>query len=140
MKALRHKEPAFGATDSLDRGVVQVTDNLSCLLLGRVENPVKIFSSDRFAELLAASRRSYDFVILDSPPVLHVADSLLLAGLCQHVIFVVQAGRLQADIVGEAIRRFSPQDREKIQTLLTRVRRGELDRRDYYSGYERKVA
>jgi len=136
----RHKEPAFGATDSLERGVVQVTDNLSCLLLGRVENPVKIFSSDRFAELLAASRRSYDFVILDSPPVLHVADSLLLAGLCQHVIFVVQAGRLQADIVGEAIRRFSPQDREKIQTLLTRVRRGELDRRDYYSGYERKVA
>ena len=32
--------------------------------------------------------------MLDSPPVLHVADPVLLAKLCQHVIFIVEAGRV----------------------------------------------
>jgi len=74
-------------------------------------------------------------VILDSAPVLHVADPILLAGLCQHVVFVVEAGRLPATLVGEALQRFSEADRANISTLLTRARSNQLSRQDYYSGY-----
>jgi hypothetical protein len=64
-----------------------------------------------------------------------VADAVVLATLCQHVIFIVQAGRLHNQLVGEATRRFAEDDRIKIVTVLTRVPRSRLDGRDYYSGY-----
>ena len=111
---------------------------LSCLPAnGSFENPIRALSSDRFEQLLTATRRVYDFVILDSPPVLHVADPVLLAKLCQHVIFIVEAGRVPGEQVGEATRRFPAEDRSKMVTLLTRVRPSHLDKRDYYSGYVR---
>jgi hypothetical protein len=69
--------------------------------------------------------------------VLHVADPVLLANLCQRVIFIVEAGRVPGEQVGEATRRFPAEDRSKMVTLLTRVRPGHLDKRDYYSGYVR---
>ena len=96
---------------------------------------MRYFASEEFRQLLALSRNEYDFVILDSAPVLHVADPVLLAKLCHYVIFVVEAGRVSGDLVAEAIRRFPEADRNKIYTLLTRVRFNDLDKRDYYRGY-----
>ena len=76
---------------------------VDCLLAdGSIENPVKVLSSDQFERLLADCRQVYDFVILDSPPVLHVADPLLLAKLCQHIIFLVQSGCVSNELVSEA--------------------------------------
>jgi polysaccharide biosynthesis transport protein len=130
-------ESVLRGTVTLDKAVVHDTESgLSCLLAnGSLENPIRALSSDHFEQLITTSRRAYDFVILDSPPVLHVADSVLLADLCQHVIFVVEAGRVPREQVREAARRFPAEDRAKMFTLLTRVRRSQLDKRDYYSGY-----
>ena len=88
---------------------------------GSLDNPVKVLSCDRFKQLLTASRQAYDFVILDSPPVLHVADPVLIASLCQHIVFIVEAGRVPGELVAEATRRFTEEDRVKMFTLLTRV-------------------
>ena len=132
-------ESVLSGTITLDMAVVHdIKLGLSCVLAnGSLENPIRSLSSDRFEQLLTASRRAYDFVILDSPPVLHVADPVLLANLCQHVIFIVEAGRVPGEQVGEATRRFPAEDRHKMVTLLTRVRPSHLDKRDYYSGYVR---
>jgi len=130
-------ESVVSGTQTLEQAVARdARSGLDCLLSdGYSRSPMRTLSSGRFKELLATSRRSYDFVILDSAPVLHVADPILLAGLCQHVVFVVEAGRLPAALVGEALQRFSEADRPKISTLLTRVRSNQLSRQDYYSGY-----
>ena len=96
---------------------------------------MKVLSCDRFKQLLTASRQAYDFVILDSPPVLHVADPVLITSLCQHIVFIVEAGRVPGELVAEATRRFTEADRVKMFTLLTRVQSDRLDKRDYYSGY-----
>ena len=103
--------------ETMLNGVVQgtistVEPGFDCLLAdGSIENPVKVLSSDRFERLLADYRQVYDFVILDSPPVLHVADPLLLAKLCQHIIFLVQSGRVSNELVSEATQRFTEDDR-----------------------------
>ena len=94
---------------------------------------MRVLSSERFGQILALSRTLYDFVILDSPPALHVADPVLLGRYCEYIVFVVQAGRLPHELIAEALRRFSNEDRAKMVTLLTRVKRSLLDRRDYYS-------
>ncbi len=123
--------PAFASVISSDR-----ESGLHCLFArGGTENPMRVLLSEEFKALLAASRQVYDFVILDSPPVLRVADALLLAKVSQHVLFVVEAGRMSGELVAEAIHRFPDEDRAKISTLLTQVRPSNLTKADYYGGY-----
>jgi succinoglycan biosynthesis transport protein ExoP len=45
----------------------------------------------------------YDFVIIDSPPVIPVSDPLLIGGLVDGVIMVVRAGSTQREVVKRAI-------------------------------------
>jgi succinoglycan biosynthesis transport protein ExoP len=137
LRPKRYLESVLDGTASLDDAVVHdAKSGLAWVLSnGSSKNPIKLLSSDQFKEFLHESRQSYDFVILDSAPVLHVADPILLAGLCQHIVFIVESGRVSSELVAAAIQRFAREDRDKIFTLLTRVRTGDLNKRDYYSGY-----
>jgi succinoglycan biosynthesis transport protein ExoP len=123
-----------------EHAIIRVKPNLDCLASsGESENPVKLLSSPQFKQLVEMAREQYDFVIMDSPPVLHVADPVMLAEYCQRILFIVQAERIPTELVTEATRRFSEEDRGKIIVLLTRVRPSLLDMRDYYSGYSRRA-
>jgi polysaccharide biosynthesis transport protein len=110
---------------------------LHCLpASGTLRNPTGAINSQNFATLIAESKQLYDFVILDSPPVLRVADPLLLAKYCQHILFVVRAGVMQSELVSEATQRFPTEDRPKVRALLTGVKRQDLDGGGYYGGYD----
>jgi hypothetical protein len=74
-------------------------------------------------------------VVLDSAPILRAADSVLLAKLCRHILFVVEADRVPGALISEAVRRFPCRDRAKIHGVLTRVRPSRLNKHDYYGGY-----
>jgi capsular exopolysaccharide synthesis family protein len=109
---------------------------LDCLLAaGDSKNPMKILSSERLKALVETSRLCYDFVVLDSPPVLRVADALLMSRHTHMTLFVVQSGRMPSVLITEAINRFPEEVRGKILTVLTRVRPNRLEKADYYGGY-----
>jgi polysaccharide biosynthesis transport protein len=110
---------------------------LHCLpASGSSRNPVSAINSRHFATMVAESKQHYDYVILDSPPVLRVADPLMLARYCQHILFVVRAGFTQSEAVSEATQRFPTEDRPKLRALLTQVKRQDLDGGGYYGGYD----
>lgn len=109
---------------------------LDCLLAsGKSRNPVSAINSQHLPRLIEESRALYDFVILDSPPVLRVADPLRLAQYCQHVLFIVRAGVMSPDLVTQATQRFPDADRKKVRTMLVRVSPRDIDKGDYYGGY-----
>ncbi len=54
-------------------------------------NPSELLSSQRMTELLDELKRRYDFVILDTPPLLAVTDAAILARSCGGAIMVVSA-------------------------------------------------
>jgi len=56
-------------------------------------NPAELLGGDRMAELAKELRASYDKVVIDSPPVLPVADAAVLSSLADGVLFVVPYGR-----------------------------------------------
>ncbi|TDT18493.1 non-specific protein-tyrosine kinase [Ilumatobacter fluminis] len=68
-------------------------------------NPGELLSSGRTRDLLRELADRYDYVIVDSAPVLPVADSLALAGSVDAVLFVTQAKRATKRSVAEALER-----------------------------------
>lgn len=65
-------------------------------------NPVALFASSRFAEALLVLQQQFQFVLVDSPPVLSVADALIVASKVDGVILVVKAGQTPRDIISRA--------------------------------------
>jgi len=55
-------------------------------------NPAELLGSKRMAQLLESVAAEYDRVIVDTPPVLSVADSLALANIADAVVLVVRSG------------------------------------------------
>ncbi len=53
-------------------------------------NPADLLASDTMKGMLASLRRSFDMVIIDSPPVLPVSDSKSLSSLLDKVIYVIK--------------------------------------------------
>jgi succinoglycan biosynthesis transport protein ExoP len=113
---------------------------LHCLLAsGSAPNVVAVLQSLQFGALMAEVRMSYELVIVDSPPVMHVIDALILSRYADVILFAVACGRTSAATVAEGLRRFPRDVQSRIATVLTRVPQSEEDWRGYYSGYQRKL-
>ncbi|MBV8632300.1 MAG: polysaccharide biosynthesis tyrosine autokinase, partial [Silvibacterium sp.] len=54
--------------------------------------PSELLASQRMRDLLSTWRAEYDFILLDSPPVLPVADARILAGMCDATLLVARHG------------------------------------------------
>jgi polysaccharide biosynthesis transport protein len=83
-----------------------VTDALAVIPAGPgVENPVEMLGSEAFAEVLGALVDQADFTILDSPPVLPVADALLAGRQVDGAVVVGRVGGVRRRAVLEALQR-----------------------------------
>lgn len=67
------------------------------------ENPTEALSSSKLAETIATLRDYYDFILIDSPPVLPFADAGLLANHSDSVLLVIRAGMADYDTIEKAI-------------------------------------
>jgi capsular exopolysaccharide synthesis family protein len=68
--------------------------NLSLLPCGPIPpNPAELLSSNKMKNLLATLAEQFDHILIDSPPLLSVADSVILSTLVDGVILVVHSGK-----------------------------------------------
>lgn len=78
--------------------------NLDVLPVGRmVDAPYEVLRSPRFGEVLGEARRQYDFVILDTPPLLAVPDCRVIAKWVDGFLVVVAAHRTPGKLLEEAL-------------------------------------
>lgn len=86
--------------DSVKRsGVV----GLDLLLCGQIPpNPAELLSSPVLDSLLEEMKEKYDLIIFDSPPLLSVTDSKILANKCDATVLVVNTGRSEKESVTKA--------------------------------------
>jgi succinoglycan biosynthesis transport protein ExoP len=76
---------------------------LDLLVAGPVSpNPAELLSSDRMKSLIHEALGEYKFVVIDSPPLLNVADSRVLATLVEAVVLVVKGGVTPRTLVRRA--------------------------------------
>ncbi|MBV8229422.1 MAG: polysaccharide biosynthesis tyrosine autokinase, partial [Planctomycetaceae bacterium] len=76
----------------LDRAVQRSTiENLEVITAGpEVPNPAELLSSSHLAELLDEARQAYDVILLDSPPLLAVADPAIVGAVIDGVVLVAR--------------------------------------------------
>jgi capsular exopolysaccharide synthesis family protein len=67
-------------------------------------DPAEVLGSQRFADFLAEARESFDYVLIDCPPVQAVADSLILAAQADGVLLVMDAQKTRRMPFAQAIR------------------------------------
>lgn len=102
------------AVEGLDTTLDGVTQrlkafNLSVITAGLRKGAVhQVLRSPRFDAVLAEARRRYDFIVLDTPPLLPVFDSALLANAVDGVLMVVAANQTPRKLLGEALNMLDP--------------------------------
>ncbi|HWG58159.1 MAG TPA: CpsD/CapB family tyrosine-protein kinase [Candidatus Acidoferrales bacterium] len=111
-----------------------------CLIAGgnEVTNPSELLLNGRLKMLLDRVSPVFDWVILDSPPCLPVADASLLADLCDGVLFVVKGGSTPAEIAQKSSQNL--QGRNVIGVVLNSVEESRTYGAYYYQDYGRTSA
>lgn len=73
-------------------------ENLDLLPCGPIPpNPAELLSSHNMDLLFEQALDSYDLLIFDTPPVLSVTDSVILANKCEGTILVVDSGKTEKE-------------------------------------------
>jgi len=81
-------------------------DYLSLLVAGPIPpSPTELLSTARIEEILVEAASQYDVVLVDSPPILGLADAPLMSALVDGVVFVVEADRSRRGSLKAALRR-----------------------------------
>lgn len=69
-------------------------------------NPVELLSSDKMAKTLALLRKSYDYILLDLPPVGEVSDALAVANQVDGMLLVVRQDYCDRNALVAAVNQF----------------------------------
>lgn len=65
---------------------------LSVIFGGNIPpNPVELLSSEAFTDLLSQIKNEYDYIIIDSPPIVPVIDAAVISANCDGAILVIAA-------------------------------------------------
>jgi protein-tyrosine kinase len=132
---------APGLTDYLrgevdEFGVLQAgPDGNLCFISGgsEVTNPSELLCNGRLKKLLDRLSPVFDWVILDSPPCLAVADASVLADMCDGVLLIVRSASTPAEVAQKACQEL--QGRNIVGVVLNAVETGSLYHSYYYEGY-----
>ena len=74
-------------------------------------NPPDLLGSERMKTLIAEVKKSFDYVVIDTPPVGPVIDAVIMAGLADKTIFVVRWASTHRDRIQTAVQKISVQKR-----------------------------
>lgn len=104
---------------------VQATkvDNLYALTSGVIPpNPSELLGSERMRELLQEAREIYDYVLIDLPPVLPVADPLVLGAMVDGVVLVINSGEVKVDLARDVKKQLQHAGANILGVVLNKVR------------------
>jgi capsular exopolysaccharide synthesis family protein len=123
-------EPETGLTEILN-GEAERSD---ALLPGTIDgldvigvsasptNPAQLLSSPMMADFIAKQRGHFDRIIVDSSPVMGIADAPLIAGHVDATIFVAEAGRINSSQAEAAVSRMRGAGANVVGAVLTKFK------------------
>ncbi len=94
---------------------------LSCMCAGPLPpNPAELLAGPKMLSLLSLAAEKFDQVIVDGPPVLGIADALLLSNVVSGTILVVESGAIRRDYARAMLRRLYSARARLLGVILTK--------------------
>jgi succinoglycan biosynthesis transport protein ExoP len=114
--------------------VKEVYPNLDILPSGgKAKNPTAILNDNKFESMLLQLRDRYDKIIIDSPPLAAVSDSLNIVPLVDAIIYVIKYDSVKNSLANTCIRRLWESKTPLLGAVLNNVSLGLSNY--YYSQY-----
>ncbi len=99
-----------------------------------IANPSLLLEGERFEKLMAYGREMFDYVLVDTPPLINVADGLNIATHCDGSLLVVRSGVTSRRLVENSIQMLQKTSTPLLGTVLNRI---DTSRRTYQYYYKR---
>jgi capsular exopolysaccharide synthesis family protein len=84
-------------------------------------NPAELLAGDNLKSLLKSAMGQFDHVLVDAPPVLGLADALLISMATEGTVFVVESGRTRSTQARQALARLSGVRAHMLGAVLTKL-------------------
>ena len=106
-------------TSKLNNVMKKIDDNLYLLTTGTLPpNPAEIIGSNTMENFLEQCKINFDYIILDTPPILPVTDSKLLAIKADATVVVVRSEVSKSKHVSQAFKELEKVNANIIGTIL----------------------
>ncbi len=94
-------------------------DNLDVVTCGPIPpNPSELLASRKMQQFVEETKRLYDLIIFDTPPVLAVADAQILANIVDGSILVIRSGQTEIEAATKAKEALTPAKAKLLGTVL----------------------
>jgi capsular exopolysaccharide synthesis family protein len=113
-------------------------DNLFVVHAGPTPpNPAALLGSDKMSAFLREMLASYEFIILDTPPIVPLADARVLSRMVEGVILVVRAGKVPKHLLQRVCAMLERAGANVLGAILNGTDRNGFDAayHGYYSSY-----
>jgi capsular exopolysaccharide synthesis family protein len=103
-------------------------------------NPLELLASNRFKLVIEELKKHYEYIIIDSAPVVAVSDPRVLARIADGVVFVVKADATSHQLAKKGVKKLLELHAHIVGTVLNQVapskksKYGDYDS-NYYSYY-----
>ena len=121
--------------DQLARPVAQIP-NLFVITSGPTPpNPAELLSSETIEGMFVELRRQFDFIVMDSPPAITVADSMILAEHADGVMLVVHGAVTTRETLKHTTKLMTSVNAHILGVVLNNVDIRSIDYKYYYTNY-----
>ena len=106
-------------------------ENLDVIFSGPYSpNPAELLEEELFTNLVARSKAEYDYVIIDTPPIMNVIDGAIVARVCDGAVLVIESGAISYRIAQRVKQQMEKTGCRILGVVLNKVSR---DGGGYYS-------
>lgn len=107
--------------------------NVDMIFAGHVApNPSELLEQEAFRSLLATMRRSYDYVLVDTPPIMSMIDAAVAARNCDGAILVIESELVSYKVAAKAKEQLEKSGCRILGAVLNKV---DVRKDRYYSKY-----
>ncbi len=123
-------------TKTIESMITQTdTENLFILPSGNIPpNPSEMISSDRMGFVLDHVKNAFDFVLIDTPPVLPASDAMIIAPHTDGILVVVKANKVAKKHIKHAVSQLETVKTKILGVILNRV---DVKKERYYRYYRK---
>ena len=93
------------------------------------------FTSERFRDFLTDARKHYDFIVIDTPPVLAVPDARVIGPLADVILYVVHWDRTTQRQVRQGLHSFATVNVPVTGLVLSQINQKRQKGYGYGDGY-----